>query len=142
MADVTSLKSNKKKNKGLDEIGDYVIGHSDYTFSRDDMIVDIDAISLASNIHSKDLSRLLNDYYLHVNSSVRRNLILKDLKLSNNITLDELSKNIYNLMTGSLGFEYLGYVGGFALKHKANSPKDDVIKATCKAFAKYILNKL
>lgn len=106
------------------------------------MIVDIDALSLASNIHTKDLPSLLNDYYLHVNSGIRRSLILKDLKSSNNTTLDKLSKKIYNFMTGSSGFKYLGSIGGKALEKKAKFPKDDVIKATCKAFAKYILNEL
>lgn len=36
MKKVTFLKSNDKKDKGLDEIGDFVIGHPDYTFSRYD----------------------------------------------------------------------------------------------------------
>ena len=145
MKNVTSLKSEKMKDKGLDEIADLIIGHPDSSFSsfsRIDMTADIDALSLASNIHTKDLSSLLNDYYLHVNSGVRRSLILKDLKSSNNTTLDKLSNNIYLLMTGSSGFEYLGTAGELALKRLAGNPKDDVIKATCKAFAKYILNEL
>lgn len=143
MADVTSLKSNTMKDKGLDEIGDYVIGNPKHTFGRDDMVADIDAISLASNIHSKDLASLLNDYYLNVNAIIRRNLIFKDLKASNNSNLDELSKKIYDMMTGTSGFKYIVEIGGYlTLERKAGHPNDDVIKATCKAFAKYILTKL
>lgn len=68
------------------------------------MIVDIDALSLASNIHTKDLPSLLN---------------------------------IYLLMTGSLWFQYYGKPGEISLEDLAGHPNDDVIKATCKAFAKY-----
>ncbi len=150
MADVTNLKSNDMKDKGLDEIAEIVIGNpTKYSFGIDDMMGDIDAISLSSNIGSKDLASLLNDYYLDVNSSIRRSLIIKDLKASNPSNVDELYKKTYDMMTGSSGFKHIlvpsGPVAlpeGLALLYKAKFPKDDVIKSTCKAFAKYILNKL
>lgn len=143
MADVSNLKNDTYKNKDLDEIADIVIGHnSKYTFTIIDIIADIDAIYFAKNINSKDLGSLLNEYYTNVNSSIRKNLILKDLKASSNLNLDVLTKKIYDLMTGSLGFRYIELGGKLTLEKKAKSPTDDVIKATCKAFAKYILNEL
>lgn len=142
MADVTYLKSNDMKDKGLDEIADIVIGNpTKYTCGRDDIMADIDAISLASNISSKNLATLLDEYYLTANTNSRRNLIFKDLKASNNSNLDELSKKVYDMMTGPFGFSFPGSsIKGLA--KLAGNPTDDVTKATCKAFAKYILNKL
>ena len=59
--------------------------------------------------------------------------------LSANPTESQLYNKIFDMMTGSLRF---GYIGGDKLKGKANNPTDPVIDATILAFSRYILTTL
>ncbi|CEN21832.1 glycoside hydrolase domain-containing protein [Paraclostridium sordellii] len=140
-ADTYNLKHSEYKDKSIDEIAEIVIGIKDkYSFSRDDMTSDIDSIYFANNIDTKALSTLLNEYYFEVNTSKRKHIILNDLGLHDNTNIDTLYNKVYSMITGDSGFKRP--LGGKQLKGKSNNAPDEYLKAACKAFAKYVINKL
>jgi uncharacterized protein YgiM (DUF1202 family) len=149
MANVTGLIQN-----GRDELDAAieVIGNPQYSFSLTDLNADIDAIKLAELLIYPDLSiaDTMDEYYQTVTAINQRDYLLKDIGFDSVPTEEDLNDALYKRMTGMQGFS-LPLLGsklyGKAIYTVPNTdppqliePTDAVIRATCKAFARFILN--
>ncbi|HBQ85135.1 MAG TPA: hypothetical protein DD811_01430, partial [Syntrophomonas sp.] len=149
MANVTGLLQDG--GDALDAAID-VIGNSQYSFSLTDLNGDIDAIKLAELLLYPDLSiaDTMDEYYQTVTATNRRDFLLIDIGFNSVPTEEDLTDALYNRMTGSQGFSLP--LGGDELYEKAIytvpntdppqliEPTNTVIQATCRAFARFILN--
>ncbi|ARC83147.1 putative peptidoglycan binding domain protein [Clostridium argentinense CDC 2741] len=152
MSDITKEDRENKNGRTIQKIAEDVMGSDLFTFPREDVIADIDAIYIEANKGHKDLASLLEKYYSSVDGDVRRSILFKSLEFKNNPSINELSEKIYDLMTGSKGFKYVVGLGQLTLLKKATyttpdthekiEPTEEIQKAAALAFSKYIINKL
>ncbi|MBK1810543.1 SH3 domain-containing protein [Clostridium sp. YIM B02505] len=155
MADVTGIKFRSGTDKTVDEIAESVIGNNEYSCSRIDIAVDIDSIAIASNANIARFSDIIKKQYTGIDlSSKRKEIIFGELGVDLLVSEEVLYQKIYGKITGITGFLFgvvstpLYKLAIYTEKDSNNNvirsiePTKEVQIATCKAFAKYILNKL
>ena len=150
MADITGERR-VHPNKSEQEIANHVIGNEYFSISRLDIQGDIDAIWIGRNFTKKRIDILFKEFCNQNLSDIRKSLILNDIGVDENLSLDILKGKIFNKMTGHDGFLHLG---GEKLKNLTTYHFVDTINgivqdipastsvqiAACNAFANYILN--
>ena len=152
MSDITRRIMDKNDTRTEQVISDELMGSSKYSFSKIDLEADIDAIYFAKNISTYSLPKLFQNYYLTLSSSTRRELFCNDVygipkASTTNEKISILSNDIYTKMVKSdEGFGYVGNVGGYALRTKAEYKgvlaSNITQLAACKSLAKYIFTSL
>ena len=133
----------KKENISEDVAAMKVVGapNNGSSFSYEDILTDIDAITLSKSIDNLNIVNSLLKYYKNINNLERRNVICKSITHNENPELEMLYSMINNKITGLEGFK-LGIFGKYPLRSLAGNPSQELVNYTTMAFAKYIFSRL
>ncbi len=118
------------------EVADFVVGNSEYSFPYEDFCCDADAIKIAELIEgstSRDyaFAAAFKDYYENYVDN-RYYYLLKDIECSANLT------SIKNVVKSKMS----GPLSPLLMKVLGHDPSDETREACCNAFANYIFCEL